>query len=274
MSQQTHQNEPTTCKNCGKTLYTGRNYCDECYNEAEEASKKLSKQIERKARRHRPSVALVKFCVYSAIYIAVLVGATALLTRHLGLWWVALIEIASCIASLFIGAAIGTAQALNYGEAARTPFRLFGFFVFNGVCLADYLFYVHWFDSYSFGMKWVLGCMMISISVFVFACLFSMNLTINMYYCEHCKQTNMLNFSHTAKEEVAYGYKYKNHSGYRTSATITHGYNNIEKIEYDVPGYQENLGLHKKTTKDNVYRCKCCGWTKTAKESNTEKVDF
>ena len=156
------------------------------------------------------------------------------------------------------------------------PCNLYCFFSVIGVGLFDYLYFTKGLSIYEGAIKFGVGAVAVSISACIVTAPFCLKTELKDYYCSHCRLTNVLRFSHDQNMKEIYGYKFETHAAHTEKVKIKEAGEFFPSytVEYRVPEYQENLGLHKTTTKETVYICENCGRTTIKNSSNTEKVDM
>ncbi len=224
-----------------------------------------------------PFKTLIFIVISLVIYNAILIFAMAWLYRSgNGAIWFALITTASILLSAFVGGVIGHMCAESYGENSLGACWIYLLVGIGGTLLADYLYFKNGLPAYSDFWKWGMGAFAISISASIVICLISLYLSLKDTYCTYCCLTNVLSYSHAENTKESYGYEFKTHKAYTETARgrVSNGLGDSADINvnYTVPEYQENLGLHKYTTEDHVYVCKKCGRKATRKFSSKEKV--
>ena len=206
----------------------------------------------------------------------------AALVRSVSETWFAIISFGSILISLLFGVILGASCSTGYGKHPLSTCNLWCFLSLVAVLGADCLSFINWVPLYSEEMKWGIIGMIISISIGILASFLTLKSSLSDTYCPHCNVANVLSYSHSQNQKEIYAYKFKNHSSYTTTHTIdlhsgsgTNDYIHTQgTYTQTVPGYQENLGLHKKTTKEKVYICERCGRSQIQEESNVEKVDM
>lgn len=284
--------DPGDCPYCGtKKGYVGESSCGKCglkfdRQRTDGAYKKedfwegFDNEFAPKKKKESPKIALTSLSIWLIVYNVALVLVLAMLLRWIGEIWFMLITIGSIVISFFVGMGIGYSASNKYGIGSFSLYWLYCLLVLFATGLVDYYYFTKYLPLYSGSMEWGMGAMAISISCSILSSLIFIKSSLNEYYCPSCCLTNVLRYECVENEKEVYGYKYRTHKAETRTATIstfTGSVNPVRSastVEYTVPGYQENLGLHKTTTKDTVYICKRCGRKVVRKSSFTEKVDM
>ena len=285
-----------TCPSCGNKVPIRAAKCNQCGHEftfknvskpqtAKMAPKTVSQTVPNTAPTYssgkttstdRPFKALRAITIWLLVYNVILIALMAILIRSVNSGWFVIITTGSILLSGFIGAVIGGTNSYSYGEATMSACNLYMLVAVLLVGGADWYYFSKLLSMYSGEIKWGMGALAISVSASVLLSVFSLKISLKDGYCSYCGRTNVLSFSHDQNEKEMYGYKFKTHKAHTETATVKsnhYGEPDIT-IEYNVPEYQENLGLHKTTTKEKIYVCKHCGHKTLRNTSNTEKVDM
>ncbi len=223
-----------------------------------------------------PFKALQILAIWSVIYGLLLVLLLSLVFNLLSGIWFALLASVTVIISFFVGIFVGMACDYNYGKHSLTPIRVYAFVICGGFCLFDYFYFTFTVAKYSGASAWGMGAMVVSITVYVFSSVRALYAELKSSYCPHCRLTGVVHFEKQEVKKEYYANDYVTHAAHTetTYVTVRDKYYNKEeyKIKYKVPEYQENLGLHKFTTKENSYVCEICGRRKVDEYTSKEKV--
>lgn len=224
----------------------------------------------------RPLKALRAITIWLLVYNVILIALMAILIRSVNSGWFAILTTGSILLSGIIGAVIGGMNSYSYGESTMGACNLYMLIAILLLGGADWYYFSSVVSMYSGEIKWGMGALAISVSASVLLAVLCLKVSLKDGYCSYCGRTNVLSFSHDQNEKEVYGYKFKTHKAHTETATVKsnhYGEPDI-MIEYNVPEYQENLGLHKTTTKEKIYVCKHCGHKTVRNTSNTEKVEM
>ncbi len=286
------------CPNCGNAVPIRAVTCNECGHtftfKSGTAVKPVSKPKKSEApapspepvpratesssatKDHRnPLRALLLVSISLVLYNALLIFLMALLYRNQSGWF-AILTTLSIPLSGIAGGVIGHCCDGSYGKyslGAGWAYLLIGT---AGTVLLDYIYFSQFLDAYSGEWKWGMGALTISISMSVIVCVIALLISLKSDYCPSCHRANMLTFSHTGHVQERYGYEYQYHASHKETARVhvhdgTIG-GTYADVEYTVPAYRENLGLHKYTSVERVYVCSKCRREVSKYESKEERV--
>lgn len=275
-----------TCPQCGEKIPIRSVRCASCGHsfllKSESGTQPRSVPIsrskpekKRKSRGDSPFKALLILSICIAVYAAVLVVVMAIVYRYVDGSSFSVISTCTWAVSLLLAFVFGSVIEDSYGESSTFAAYLYAFVVIVGFVAFDY-FIVRYADMhFTSKAAWGIAALGISVSINAVASIVIMINELKETYCPHCQMTHMVYFSHDKNQQEIYGYKYKTHEAKTKTAIVkNHPWEHSAEIEYTAPAYQENLGLHKTTTKDDVYVCKRCGYINVKKTSKTEKVEM
>ena len=221
----------------------------------------------------------------SVLYAVVHVLVTAWMFRSWNFWIVFFLDIASAIVSLLFGGFWGElVVGPAYGHRSSGYSFALAFIAIVGTLIFDGIYLFTVVPTYSGGLPWIMGIMVISISIEIISCVVTFHMDVKSCYCEKCSMSNVKFFEKDEDGAVRYADKIVHHDEEKKTKTINTSTrttfsdstfvdtNRTHTIEYTVPAYDENLGLHKYTDYTSYYKCKNCGHISKTKGTREEKA--
>ena len=218
----------------------------------------------------------------SVIYAVVHVLVTAWMFRSWNFWIVFFLDIASALISLFLGVFCGESASNTYGYRSSGYSLALAFIGIVGTLIFDGMYLFTVVPNYKEGLPWIMGIMVISISIEIIACLATFHSGVKSNYCEFCHTSNVKFFEKDEDGAVRYADKIVHHDEEKKTQTVKtrssysdsifdNGYT-THTIEYTIPAHDENLGLHKYTEYTSYYKCKNCGHISKTKGTREERA--